>query len=74
MLPMKIAREDRKDGHNTDTNVCVGALLEDDCHLTVRQLELLMRDEMMNEVSCSTIWRIICDDLNLRKVAAWWVP
>ncbi len=28
---------------------------------------------MMNEVSHSTIWRIIRDDLNLRKVAAQWV-
>ncbi len=28
---------------------------------------------MMNEVSRSTIWRIIGDDLNLRKVAAQWV-
>ncbi len=28
----------------------------------------------MNEVSRSTIWRIFCDDLNLRKVAAQWVP
>ncbi len=28
----------------------------------------------MNEVSRSIIWCIIRDDLNLRKVAAWWVP
>ncbi len=29
---------------------------------------------MMNQVSRGTIWHIIRDDLNLRKVAAWWVP
>ncbi len=49
-------------------------LLKDDFRLTVRQLEFLMRDEMMNEVSRSTIWCIIRDDLNLRKVAVWRVP
>ncbi len=29
---------------------------------------------MMNKLSRSTIWHIIRDDLNLRKVAALWVP
>ncbi len=62
------------DAHNTDTIAGIRALLEDGCRLTVRQLELLMRDEMMNKVGRSTIWRIICDDLYLRKVAARWVP
>ncbi len=52
----------------------VCALLEDDYHLAVRQLELLMGDEMMNEAGCSKIWRIIRDDFNLRKAAAQWVP
>ncbi len=33
----------------------VRVLLEDDCRLRVRQLELLMRDEIMNGVSRSTI-------------------
>ncbi len=39
------------DARNTDTNAGVRELLEDDCCLTVRELELLMRNEMMNKVS-----------------------
>ncbi len=35
---------------------------------------LYLRSEMMNEVSRSTIWRLIRDNLNLRKVAAQWIP
>ncbi len=75
---MNITDEDREgrpsDARNTDTIAGVHVLLEDNCRLTVRQLKLLMRDEMMNEVSRSTIWDIIHDDLNLRKVTVWWVP
>ncbi len=50
------------DARNTDTIAGIRSLLEDDCNLTVQQLELLIRDEMMNEVNRSTIWRIIRDD------------
>ncbi len=73
MLLMKITREDQV-MLTIDAIASVRALLEDDCHLTVRQLKLLMRNEMMNEVIHSTIRHIICDDLNLRKVAVRWVP
>ncbi len=61
----------QSDARNIYTIAGVCTLPEDNCRLTVQQLELLMRDEMMDEVSHSTIWHIIRDDLNLRKVAAW---
>ncbi len=49
------------------------ALLDDDCHLTVRQNQYLMGKEMCIDCSHTTIHSIMKNKLALRKVCSSWV-
>ncbi len=68
-------REGRpRDSLTSDAIAGVKALLDEDRRLTIRHLELLMKEEMCNPVSHMTIQRILHKELGFRRVCARWVP
>ncbi len=58
----------------SDSIAGVRALHMDDWQLMIWQLECLMAMEMRNPILCNTIYRIVKDELAMRKISALWVP
>ncbi len=59
---------------NDNTTACVRTLLDEDCRYTLTDIHRKMVTHFLNDASRSTVYRVLTEALEMKKVCATWVP
>ncbi len=62
------------DSINDETIACVHTLLAEDCWFTISEIYHKMAEHYLMQTSHTTIFCILTEELEMRKVTARWVP